>query len=193
MYKGPTAQGTRHVHPMWPCFTCEADAAQQGWKLGCQAGGDSGNSRDLGWEPRHSRAKSSQITLFTNIAANDSLLIYKVELHSSPEKRSECSRRGEANRRRRTWVPWGAGGGADLHPQEALHAQLTLPCWRPWKASPSWSHRAPVQPRLRPQPREDPAQLCLHSRPTEAARTDVAHRDGVQWSAGAEEGPVMKV
>lgn len=32
------------------------------------------------------RAKSSQITLFTNITADDSLLIYRVELFSSPAK-----------------------------------------------------------------------------------------------------------
>lgn len=33
-----------------------------------------------GGNPVTVRAKSSQITLFTNIMANDSLLIYKVEL-----------------------------------------------------------------------------------------------------------------
>lgn len=39
-----------------------------------------------GGNPVTIRAKSSQITLSTNITANDSLLIYQVELFSSPAK-----------------------------------------------------------------------------------------------------------
>lgn len=50
--------------------------------------GDSGTAKVGAWggSPVTIRAKSSQITLFTNITANDSLLIYKVELFSSLAK-----------------------------------------------------------------------------------------------------------
>lgn len=39
-----------------------------------------------GGNPVTVKAKSSQITLFINITADDSLLIYKVELFFAPER-----------------------------------------------------------------------------------------------------------
>lgn len=64
--------------------TDTADAQQSAVRLASDKG--TAEMEAWGGNPVTVKAKSSQIILFTNITADDSLLIYKVELFSAPER-----------------------------------------------------------------------------------------------------------
>ena len=89
-YQG--AQETRQVCPpgLWLHTRRTARRAQTSADavISVKLAGDGPTAEVEAWggSPVTDRAKSSQITLFTNIMANDSLLIYKLELFSSPAK-----------------------------------------------------------------------------------------------------------